>query len=209
MADLLHQQRRQAEKRLVQQQHARRGHQRTGDRHHLLLSAGQSAGKLPAPFCQAREQGIDVVKPLLQRALAAAGKAYRAQQQVVLYRQRRKHAPPLGHLHQTGRHDGVRRQCQQVPPIEQHLALAKAQGAGQCRQQGGLAGPVRAKKCHGLAATELQADVVYHRAMAITRHQADNVKHAPPPPRHPDKRPPPPGWIEPPAVFPARSCGRN
>ena len=53
--NLLHDQRRQAERRLIQQQQARAQHQGAGNRQHLLLAAGQGAGLLFEAFLQPRE----------------------------------------------------------------------------------------------------------------------------------------------------------
>ena len=44
------------ERRLVQQQDLRIGHQRAADRQHLLLAAGQGARDLAEPLPQPREQ---------------------------------------------------------------------------------------------------------------------------------------------------------
>ena len=62
---LLDHQRRQAERRLVQQQHLGPAHQRAADRHHLLLAAGQRAGRIVALLAQDREQREDLVEQLL------------------------------------------------------------------------------------------------------------------------------------------------
>ena len=62
--------RRQALRRLVQEQHPRVRHQRPADRQHLLLAAGQDAGILPAPLRQQRE-GVE--HPPTCRAKGKAG----------------------------------------------------------------------------------------------------------------------------------------
>ena len=54
--DLPHDQRREAERRLVEQQQPRPRHQRAGDRQHLLLAARQRAAALVQALLQAREQ---------------------------------------------------------------------------------------------------------------------------------------------------------
>ena len=53
--DVLDDQRRKAERRLVEQQQARLAHQRARDRQHLLLAARQGAGQLVLALLQARE----------------------------------------------------------------------------------------------------------------------------------------------------------
>ena len=52
---LLDQQRGQAERRLVEDQQLRLGHQAAADREHLLLAAGQRSGALALPFGKPRE----------------------------------------------------------------------------------------------------------------------------------------------------------
>ena len=52
---LLDQQRRQAERRLVEDQELRLGHQSAADRQHLLLAARQRAGALALPLGEPRE----------------------------------------------------------------------------------------------------------------------------------------------------------
>src|SRR6202008_3732184 len=47
--------RRQTERRLVQQEQPRTGHQRPADDNHLLFSTGETAGLLPQSLLQARE----------------------------------------------------------------------------------------------------------------------------------------------------------
>jgi hypothetical protein len=52
---LLDQQRRQAERGLVQDQQPRLGHQAAADGQHLLLAAAQRAGELPRALAQPRK----------------------------------------------------------------------------------------------------------------------------------------------------------
>src|SRR5450631_962089 len=53
---LLHHQRRKSHRRLVEQEELRPREHRAAHGEHLLLAAGQRAGRLPAPFLQPREQ---------------------------------------------------------------------------------------------------------------------------------------------------------
>jgi hypothetical protein len=55
LGHLLHQQRRQPHRRLVQQQHLRARHQPARDRQHLLLAAGERARRLVLALSQNRE----------------------------------------------------------------------------------------------------------------------------------------------------------
>src|SRR6267142_3890949 len=57
--DLLHQDRRQPQRRLVEQQQRRAVHQRAPDRKHLLLAAGKLPGRLVEPFPKPRKISVD------------------------------------------------------------------------------------------------------------------------------------------------------
>ena len=70
--DLLHDQRRQAERRLVEQHQARPQHQRAADRQHLLLAARQRAGLLLQALLEAREIVEDRVELVLDALLVLA-----------------------------------------------------------------------------------------------------------------------------------------
>ena len=54
--NLLHQERREAERGFVEQEQPRPRHQRAADRQHLLLAARQRAAALAEPLLEAREQ---------------------------------------------------------------------------------------------------------------------------------------------------------
>ena len=63
-ADTLDDDRREAERRLVEQEDRRLRHQRAADREHLLLAAGQAAGALAGALLQAREIAEDPLDAL-------------------------------------------------------------------------------------------------------------------------------------------------
>ena len=65
--DLAHDQRRETQRRLVEQQQLRLAHQRPSHRQHLPLAAGQRARELVAPLGQARETLVDLGQRLLRR----------------------------------------------------------------------------------------------------------------------------------------------
>src|SRR5689334_13361727 len=62
---LLHDERREAERGLVEHDQLGRAHQAAADREHLLLAAGERAGELVAALGEAREHGEDLVERLL------------------------------------------------------------------------------------------------------------------------------------------------
>ena len=70
--DFAHDQRRETEARLVQQQQTRLCHQRAPERQHLPFAAGQRAGELPAALAQPRKAVEDFVKVALDLGIGAA-----------------------------------------------------------------------------------------------------------------------------------------
>ena len=65
--DLLDEDRRQAHRRLVEEEDLGLGHQRAADREHLLLAARQRPGLLRLAFLEAREQAVDPLEVGLRR----------------------------------------------------------------------------------------------------------------------------------------------
>src|SRR5207237_2220834 len=76
LEDLLDEDRREAERRLVEQQHPRLGHERAPDREHLLLAAGERSAELRGPFLEAREEREDTVDIRLDLGVAPAEGAH-------------------------------------------------------------------------------------------------------------------------------------
>src|SRR5918996_591070 len=72
LEDLLDELRRQAHRRLVEQDGAGPAHQRTADRRHLLLAARGVAGLAGAPFPEAREVMVDLLQVVGDLAALAA-----------------------------------------------------------------------------------------------------------------------------------------
>src|SRR3984885_9730808 len=72
LKDLVDNQRRETERRLVEQQQLGVAHQRPADRQHLLLAAGKPTGRLPVSLAEDRKQSIDLVEQVGPR-LAASG----------------------------------------------------------------------------------------------------------------------------------------
>ena len=92
-----HQERGEAQRRLVEQQQLRVGHQRPADGQHLLLAAGEGAGELVAPFLEPREQREDALAVFLDARLVAA-QGVGAHVQVFVHRQRREDLAAFGRM---------------------------------------------------------------------------------------------------------------
>ncbi|KAG0945729.1 hypothetical protein G6F31_014412 [Rhizopus arrhizus] len=140
--DLLHDDRRQAHRRFVQQQQAGLGHQGPADGQHLLFAARQRARVLIPALFQAREHGkatLDLGGQFRGRLLAQEG----AQHQVVEHGLGRDHLAAFRHVGDTQPHALVRTDATQVLPGERdgprgllearqrahHRALARAVAA--------------------------------------------------------------------------------
>ena len=170
LGELLDDPRRQAERRLVEQQHARRGHQRAADREHLLLAAGQQRGALGPALAQDREQLVDA-RP--RSVLVARRESARAQ--VLLDREGPEHAPALGNLHEPRARDVGRAAADEVAPGEldrpaRDRAALGAQRPGQRAQQRRLAGAVAAQHGGHPAVGDLERDAAQRRTGARVAH---------------------------------------
>jgi hypothetical protein len=150
LADPVHQLRRQTQRRLVQQEQPRAGHQRPADREQLLLAAGQQPGPLVTALPQHRQQVVD---PIAGRPAGPPRHGQTARAQVLLHGQAGEDLPPLGHLHNAGADD--RRGVGPVEPAAGVLDRPRGdrpaderQGAGDRAQQRALAGAVAAEHRH-------------------------------------------------------------
>ena len=97
LADPRHELRREAERRLVEQQQLRLAHERPPDGQHLLLAPRQQRAALGAPLLQAREQLVDARAGPGARGAVADGQGARAQ--VLVDREVSEDPPPLRDLH--------------------------------------------------------------------------------------------------------------
>src|SRR5438132_11031126 len=91
LKNFTHEQRRQSERRLVEQQQTWPGHQPAPDRAHLLFAARQRAGLLPDPLLQQREHGKDALQRLCARGAGSPGIG--AHLQVLQHAHRRPELP--------------------------------------------------------------------------------------------------------------------
>ena len=154
--DLPHDQRRKAERGLVEQQQARARHQGARDREHLLLAARQRAAALVQPLLQAREQREDALEIGGEVRLLGDDRAHL---QVFHHGHAREDAPPFRRLGDAQPRDLVRRQLRDVVPVEHDRAFARARIAEDRHHQGGLAGAVRADQRDDLAVGDVDVDV--------------------------------------------------
>ena len=113
--DLVDDDGREAERRLVEEQQAGSRHERAPDGQHLLLAAREAAGPLAGPVGQAREQLVD---PEQRAPLAgpAAPRRYAPSSRLSRTRQLGEDAPPFGDDGHAWRTRGAAAGCAHVPP---------------------------------------------------------------------------------------------
>ncbi len=173
----LDQQRRQAHRRLVHQDHLRARHQRAADRQHLLLAAGEIAGE-PGALLQAREiveDHVDVGADLV----VAAGEG--AEPQVLQRRHVGDDAAALHHLKDAAADDLVGIDAVDALAVEHDFAAGDFAvfGLEQSRdrlQRGRLAGAVGAEQRHDGALRHLEAEAAQHQDDVVIDHL--DVAHA-------------------------------
>ena len=117
LADACDHPRRQPERRLVQEQHPGRGHQRPGDRQHLLLAAGEQPGALARALAQQRKQ---LEHPLPRRSARPRRRREAAGAQVLLDREVGEDLAALRHLDHAGPDHGRRIHPVQPAAAELH-----------------------------------------------------------------------------------------
>jgi hypothetical protein len=164
--DLDHDQRRQAERRLVKQHQARLQHQGTGDRQHLLLAAGQGAGLLLHALLEPRKVAEDPLELVPDPLLVLAGVGGNAQ--VLIDGERREGAAALRHVGDPEPHDLLGRHAAQVLAVEPDRTFGAhhvADGAERRR----LAGAVGAQQGGDAAGLDREADVVQRLGLAVER----------------------------------------
>src|SRR5882672_10458595 len=154
--DLPHQDRRQAKRRLIEQQQRRAVHQRAPDREHLLLAARELSGRLVQPFPEPRKISVDEFQIVSDgvAVLARIG----AHHQVLAHAQERKHLAPLGHVAKTEPHDLVGFHALDRLAEKFDRALLRIENAGNGLQHRGLAGAIGAQQRYDFSVRDLDTD---------------------------------------------------
>src|SRR3954449_9178808 len=132
--DLGPDERRQALRRLVEDEELRVRHQGPADREHLLLAAGELRAEVVAALLQPREQLVDA----LERPARRPGAGGRGRDEVLVHGERREHLPALGHEADAALGDPVWREPGKRAALEDDLAAARPLGThlGASRSRG-------------------------------------------------------------------------
>ncbi len=164
-----HHQRRQPQRRLVEQHQPRAGHPGPRDGQHLLLTAREQRRRLLAPLGEDREAGGQLVQVALDVAVAPRVGAHF---QVLEHGHAAEDAAALGHVGDAAGGDGVRGQAGQVGAVVPHRSRARAEQAGDGAEQRRLAGAVGAEHGDHLARPHLERDALQRRDRAVVNRQA-------------------------------------
>ncbi len=162
--DLAHDQRREAEGRLVEQQQPGPQHQRAADCQHLLFAAGQQPGRLGAPLLQDREIAVD--------HLHVGGDAgfvmprHGAELKVVLDGLLGEGAAAVGHVGHAEADDVLGLRCDDGFVTQADVAGA-AHHAADGAQRGAFAGAVGAEQGGDAAFRDGEIDAVQGGGLAV------------------------------------------
>ncbi len=163
--DLLDDLRREAERRLVEQQELGRGHQRAADGEHLLLAAGEVAGRRPAALGEHREEVEHAVRALLHLGLRAAREG--ARPEVLVDRELGEDAPALHDLGDAAPDDGGRVHARDLTAGQRDAALrdlppVDGEQTGDRAQERGLARAVGTEQRHDGAVGDFERHAAQH-----------------------------------------------
>src|ERR1019366_4275382 len=140
--ELFDDERREPERRLVEEHELRARHERSPDGEHLLLAARERARLLPAPLRERRKVLVDALEERLEgAAIARAAAAARPEAEVLLRREVGERAAPLGHVRDPEARHICRGQAIDPCPVEDDGALSSdhpADGAKQRRLAGSV-----------------------------------------------------------------------
>ena len=184
--DGLDEARREAERRLVEDQERRARHERAPDRHHLLLAAREGAGDLPPAFSQNGEDRVDVLEP--RRPSGPRARREGAELEVLLDGHRAEEPPPLGHHGDATLHDRVSRHAVERRALPADRAGARAEEPGDAPDERGLPRPIGAEERDDLPRAGGQRDTGEGEEGPVGGLHRPNLKHAArSPPHRPDR----------------------
>src|SRR5262245_3124395 len=169
---LLDDDRRQAFGRLVEQQQARIGGERTADRQHLLLAARQRAAALPPPLAQAREE--------IEYTFEGPGSRPSHGREVLLDAQRAEDVALLRHPTDAERRPRLGRQGGDLAARQRNRAGEATSHPDQAVDQGRLAHTVAAEHGQRLALAQAERHLGQHYGAAVAGREivdGEQVSH--------------------------------
>ena len=168
------------DRRLVDDDDARVGHERPGDGEELLLPAAQRPGALAAAFAKHRE-AVEAAREILV-SLRAGPPGPACEAQGLLDGEMRHQPPPLRHQPEAEPGDAVRRPPQQggageFGPPAQHPAAEPRQQPHEGADGGRLAHAVAAEQGHHLPGPDRKRDAGQHLAAAVAGREILHRQH--------------------------------
>src|SRR5579872_5259889 len=172
----VHDNRRQAERNLIEDDEARARHQGAADRKHLLLSAGHRDAALYLTLSKDRKQLVDRVQALTDRSRISAA---RGDKKIFLDRQRRKYSTPFHAMRDAERCDTMRWRPHRVASRDAQSARRRRDRARNRARQRGLPRAIGAENCDGLPFMDRKIDAFEHPRLAIAGlHRLDFQKRS-------------------------------
>src|SRR5215207_3309415 len=171
--DLGPDERRQALRRLVEDEELRVRHQGPADRQHLLLAAGELRAEVVAALLEPREELVDALERPAWRTRAGGGR----RDEVLVHGERRKYLPALGHEADAALGDPVWREPGERAALEDDLAAARRHEPHDGVHGRGLAHAVAAQERHDLAGPDRKRDVEQHLRGAVGGLEVRDGQH--------------------------------
>ncbi len=172
--DLAHDDRRETERRFVEQQKLWPAHQRAGDGEHLLLAARQGAGPLLQTLLEAREDGADLLEVVVEVLHPRHGGAHL---QVLVDCHPREDATALRRLRDAELGDVMRLHPRNVATPVEDRAFARPRAAEDRHHQRGFAGSVRADQRDDLALVHIHVHALEGLDLAVEGLHAPDLQH--------------------------------
>ncbi len=170
---VLHDDRRQAERELVDQQQFGPAHDGAAERQHLPLAAGKQAADAAPEIAELGKKLVD--QRLALSALGVRDAARDRREQVLGHREIGKHLVALGHQHDAATRVLVRQPVLDALALEGDRALGDArvvdaEKARDRAQRRGLAGAVGAEQRDDLPRLDRERDALHRRDGALIDH---------------------------------------
>src|SRR5699024_131825 len=155
-------------------------HQRTANRHHLLLSAAEGAGRIILLILQDREQSEHLFQRLLDAWLVASVQIG-TEHQVLQDRHLREKHPTFRTLDHSSIDNMRWLASLQAIPIESDIAFSQSVQAADRAENRTLAGTIGAQQHNQLPFTNLQADAIECAKAAVLNNNILKLQHNQPP----------------------------
>src|SRR5262249_48924675 len=172
--ELIHHERREAERQLVDQEQLGPSHQPAPHGAHLLLASREAPGKLPRTLLQARKEAVDPLEVLLDRVAVAA--QVHALEKVLLDRQPWEEAPTLRDVHDPRRDDLLGTGAGQIGAGEPDRAAPRPRQLRNRVEERRLARAVGPDQRDDLALLDLQRNLPEDLDLAVARRDVPDLE---------------------------------